>query len=294
MSNINMIDYPKYLSRLPLSFVDRFKSVHMLWRTILVVLILSSYPYHMNAFSQCNVKGDIPFQIRGTASELVCLGCKGPWGRASAILPIPEGPIDPPCTFYAAEKTLFSPYGLWECSLRSPIDNGCTLTGESVASVVFCVQPAPADADNADNTVYLFTENNKLSVEEPAPPCSSSVASFLGDNPKQEKSKRDSDEFLFDGAGGDQVTLRLETNPREGNNGGQASLGIRGNSLNESTSGTPPLELDVTLPGDGEYSITVEQPRRPKDQRFRGSYILSLTPSIGSIDLIEPTNNVEK
>lgn len=293
MSRINMIDYPKYLSRPPLSFFDRFKSVNMLWRTILFVLILSSYLCQMNAFSQCNVKGDIPFQIRGTASELVCLGCRGPWGRVSAILLIPSGPIDPPCTFYAAKKTLFSPYGEWNCSLKSPIGNVCTIPYETVASVDFCVRPAPTDADNADNTVYLFTDNNKLFVERPAPPCSSSVASFLGDNPKQEKSKPDSDVFLFDGGDGDEVSLRLDANPQEGNNGGNATLGISGNSLNESTLGTPPLELDVTLPADGEYSIIVEQPKRPKDQRFRGAYILDVESATG-VGLIEPTNNVEK
>ena len=93
---------------------------------------------------------------------------------------------------------------------------------------------------------------------------------------------------------GDEVKLTLEANTQEGNNGGEASLGINDNSLNDEMSGALPLEINATLPADGEYSVNVEQPKNPAGQRFRRSYILRIEASTGSIDLIEPANSVEK
>lgn len=75
--------------------------------------------------------------------------------------------------------------------------------------------------------------------------------------------------------------------------GREASLGISGNSLSDETSGALPLEITATLPADGEYSVSVEQPKNPAGQRFGGNYILSVETSTG-VDLIEPTKSVEK
>lgn len=274
---------------------SRFYKTRKVFLQVFFILTLALVP--INAFSQCNVSGDIPFDVSNSTSEAYCVICDGPWFRASPLFRVPSGTNK--CAFYAAKYTAFTPLGKWNCTLYDVSVNdpgACNNTDSGfINKISFCVQSAPPDADNS---VGLFIEgmvgNTELSTDQPAPPCSSAVSSFLGDNPKQEKSTPDSDIFLFDGAGGDEVTLKLETNPQGGNNGGEATLGISGNSLNESTSGMPPLELDVTLPEDGKYSISVEQPRRPKDQRFRGSYILRVTPGTGSIDLIEPTNSVEK
>ena len=281
----NRIDYQNHLSRLSLSLVGRFESVEMLSRAILFVLILSLYSYQMNAFSQCNAKGDIPYLVTNQAQDRACLECGGPWLRDSGDVWIDSGEQN--CEFYAADKTAFSPFGQWDCLLWSSCDASQPVV---IARTFFCLPPAPPDAEGS--VQVLISEDNQVSTNQPAPPCSGSVSSFLGDNPKQEKSKPDTDEFTFDGAGGDEVTLRLETYPQEGNNGGEASLGISGSSLNESTSGTPPLELNATLSGDGNYSVTVEQPRNSAE-RFRGSYNLDVESSTG-VDLIEPTNNVEK
>ncbi|MGB7293062.1 MAG: hypothetical protein WBD99_12890 [Thermodesulfobacteriota bacterium] len=284
---MNTSDYVDPLFRFALShIIPRVSQRRSL--LIVVFLSLSLFPQWARGGFPCpDAKGDIPFILKENDSFLLpmCLKCNGPWGRTSGFQD-----FDPiPCTFYAAERTLFPPFGKWTCSLFPTGPDGGCLT-PSMDEVDFCVQPAPPDADNS---VQLFIDKNeKLSVDQPAPPCSSSVSSFLGDNPKQEKSKPDTDEFRFDGAGGDQVTLRLEANPQEGNNGGEASLGISGNSLNESTSGTPPLELEVTLPGDGKYSVAVEQPKNSA-LRFRGSYNLDVESATG-VGLIEPTNNVEK
>jgi hypothetical protein len=79
----------------------------------------------------------------------------------------------------------------------------------------------------------------------------------------------------------------------EGNNGGEASLSIVGNSLNESTSGTLPLGINATLPADGKYSITVEQSNNSGGERYRGSYMLNLESS-NAVGVIEPTSTVEK
>jgi hypothetical protein len=251
--------------------------------TILFAVTIILFPVKANSgVPPCNnVSGDIDFVGTNNGSEVFSFQCGGPWLR-SGEQQIPFcAPGFPPCTctFYAANITLFSPYGLWTCNV-----------GGGIATADFCVEKG----DTKVNLVFDSSGGSDfLMVDKPPPPCHSSVSSFLGDNSKQEKSKPDSDVFLFDGKGGDQVTLRLETNPQEGNNGGEASLDISGSSLNEATTGAPPLELEVTLPGDGEYSITVEQ-QKNSAERFRGSYILSVTPSTGSIDLIKPTNSVEK
>jgi hypothetical protein len=256
--------------------------------TILFAATIILLPLKANSgASPCtNVSGDIEFVGTNNGIEALNFICGGPWFR-SGLQQIPFcDPSQPPCTctFYAAHIDVFSPYGLWTCSVKAPS------TEVVLATANFCVEKG----DTKVNLVFDQNANNvSLSVDKPSPPCHSSVSSFLGDNPKQEKSKRDKDEFLFDGRDGDEVTLRLESDPREGNNGGTASLAISGNSLDESTSGALPLELDVTLPADGKYSIIVEQPRRPKDQRFRGAYILDVESATG-VGLIEPTNNVEK
>jgi hypothetical protein len=233
-----------------------------------------------------NVSGDIEFAGTNMSTEYLNFTCDGPWFR-SGIQQIPYCFRDGPpctCTFYAAKITAFSPYGLWICNVSLPF------TDVVLGQTDFCVEKG----DTKVNLVYdSGGDSVGLRVDKPPPPCHSSVSSFLGDNSKQEKSKPDSDVFLFDGKGGDQVTVRLEANPQAGNNGGEASLAISGNSVNESTTGTPPLELETTLPGAGEYSVTVEQPKNSA-LRFRGSYILSVIPANGSIDSIEPTNNVEK
>ena len=257
--------------------------------TILFAATIILFPIKANSgVNPCtNVSGDIEFVGTNNGIEFLNFICGGPWFRSGLQQISFCDPMEPPCTctFYAAHIDVFSPYGLWTCSVKAPS------TEVVLATADFCVEKG----DTKVNLVFDQNENGvSLQVDKPPPPCRSSVSSFLGDNSKQEKSKPDSDVFLFDGETGDQVTLRLEADPQEGNNGGQASLGISGNSLNESTTGTLPLEIEATLPEDGEYSISVEQPRRPKDQRFRGSYMVSVMPTTGSIESIEPTNNVEK
>ncbi|MGB7293060.1 MAG: hypothetical protein WBD99_12880 [Thermodesulfobacteriota bacterium] len=271
-----------------MSLVTRVTISQTVLLQTVIALILISVP--LNAYPiDCNVSGDIPFTIASDDSDIkLCIQCSGPWARASKLVEFE--PKDIPCTFYAAASTIFSPLGLWDCKLYGASDSGC-VTQSTLFETKFCVTPI---SDDIFVDLFISANPPTMFANFSPPPCNStSLRSFLGDNVKQEKSKPDSDEFLFDGNAGDEVMLTLRANPKEGNNGGEASLGISGNSLNESTSGALPLEIEATLPGDGEYSITVGQPKNSAES-FRGSYILSVTPSTGSIDLIEPTINVEK
>ncbi|MCI0454155.1 MAG: hypothetical protein L0Y68_04070 [Candidatus Dadabacteria bacterium] len=253
---------------------------------VLFTLILFLSP--LKAYSDCpNATGDIPFFVTNDTQVETCIECDGPWFRSSGELNVSS--LEDNCEFYAANITSLSPYGVWNCISIS----SCNASEPVIIdSINFCVQYAPPDANNSVGIV--IKEGKKLMADQPDPPCNNAVLSFLGDNPRQEKSKPDADVFLFDGITGDEIKLRLEANPQDGNNGGEASLGISGNSLDDEISGALPLEIMATLPADGEYSITVRQPKNPAGQRFRGSYILRIEASTGSIDLIEPTNNVEK
>jgi hypothetical protein len=261
---------------------------------IAFALVLSLIP--LKASPQCNVHGDIPFRITNNfTNDDWCFQCQGPWLRITD--PIVLFQEYDQCTFYAANITIFSPAGKWTCAvIQSEIPTvDCSIVDiddetKIVHESSFCLDVNTPPGVGIDISI---DSDGSFSVSGATDNCSSLVSSFLGDNPKQEKSKPDSDVFLFHGEAGDEVSLKLETDPQEGNNGGQASLAVSGNSLNEATTGTPPLELEVTLPGDGEYSITVEQPRRPRDQRLRGAYILHVD-SATRVGLIEPTNNVEK
>jgi hypothetical protein len=202
------------------------------------------------------------------------------------------------CEFYAADKGLFDPLGKWTCNIWLAGGHNqqglCEIASDIIDSKDFCLGNSGSDLfvdihivpDGAGTSAIL-------DINQPSPPCTHSVSSFLGDNFKQENSKPDNDTFNFVGMSGDEVKLRLESDPQAGNNGGSAGLNIQGSSLNESKSGVPPLEINVTLPADGEYSISVHQPKTPGG-RFRGSYILRVESSTGGIDLIEPSNDVEK
>jgi hypothetical protein len=283
------MDMRKFNNKLwgpPLS-VLRLKTKQRINLALLFVLALALFP--LEAYPDCNVTGDIPFTVSNKTIKL-CFQCDGPWLRESKVVELNANEKN--CKFYAAKITSFSPFGEWDCTVFSIGSDGKCNTLDPVTDTSVCVDykgPAPQfTIDVLDRSINVDSNLNP-----PDPFCSSSVSAFLGDNRRQEKSKPDTDVFLFDGADGDEVTLRLEADPQGGHNGSEAIFGISGNSLNESTSGTPPLELDVTLPGDGKYSITVEQPRRPKDQRFRGGYILDVESAMG-VGLIEPSINVEK
>ena len=249
----------------------------------LILLPVEAYP------DGCDVRGDIPFTVSNDTID-VCFHCDGPWFRTSKYVKIKARKQN--CAFYAAEKTLFSPYGDWTCCVVGLTADGNCNIEDILAEGDFCVKKSGLlpqfDIDLDDGR--FFIDSN---LDSPPPFCPTSVSAFLGDNPRQFKSKPDTDVFQFIGSAGDEVMLRLEADPNDGNNGGEASFGLHGDSLNEATNGNLPLEINATLPANTVYSISVEQMRNTRGLRYRGSYTVILDSQAG-VDLIEPTKNVEK
>lgn len=280
---------------------------HLVFRLSLLLTLSASLLilFEVNAFSQgppCDATGDYPFRV--TNDSLInngkfnfCIQCSGPWFRASNLVFAQWGDKD--CEFYAADRSGFTALGEWTCNiwigeLNTP-DGLCQIDSQLIDSKKFCFG-SPNYPFHVDINIVPDESGNKATLDinqQPAPPCPLSVSSFLGDNFKQEKSRPDNDTFNFASMSGDEINLRLESDPQAGSNGGSAGVNIRGSTLDESTSGVLPLDMDVTLPADGEYSISVYQPRN-SGERFRGSYILRVESSMGSIDTIEPGNDVEK
>ena len=271
--------------------------------TLLLLSALTLFP--AEAYSQvCNETGDIPFTVSNNAivdNEKLnyCILCTGPWLRTSKLC---EVKMDAMLNeFYAANRTVFSPFGKWVCKVyldESQPPDQCMIQPQQAPldTVDFCLINNPFGSSVFIDVVTDASGNIKLKIDGNVKntPCSSSVVSFLGDNRKHEQSKRDRDLFEFSGTAGEEVKVMLQPSPTTGNNGGEAVLGLEGNSLRESVSGVLPLKIISVLPADGRYSIVVEQANTPVDAGFRGDYILSVEPISGSIDLIEPAANVEK
>ena len=285
------MSYPDFLDRIYCSALARFNFTSIPRRRLIqgfIVLTLALIP--LKAFPQCDVKGDIPFVVTNGSDIETCIQCGGPWFRASSLFFVEVGLKN--CQFYAANKGFFDPWGSWTCNLFGVSGKSCD-TGVLISSVTFCEQ-SDDDPIGVDLTISNEGKGTFLSVSGKSNRCNEvSKSSFLGDNFKQEKSRPDEDVFLFDGTSGDEIRLTLEPDPVGGNNGGEASLSIGGNALNESISGTPPLEINATIPATGKYSIIVEQPRKPGGERYRGSYMLNLESS-NEVGPIEPTSSVEK
>ncbi len=275
--------YTSALSRFNFTSIPRWRSIQFF-----IVLTLAFIP--LKAFPQCDVTGDIPFVVTNGSDTETCIQCNGPWFRASTVFFAEPGLSN--CQFYAANKGVFPPWGHWTCNLFGVSGTSCD-TSVLISSLTFC-ELSDDETIAALLTIQKDDKGTFLSVFGKQEDCfGGSVSSFLGDNFKQEKSKPDEDVFLFDGISGGEIRLTLEPDPVEGNNGGEASLSIVGNSLNESTSGTLPLGINATLPADGKYSINVEQPKTSAGERYRGSYMLNVESSNG-VGVIEPTGTVEK
>lgn len=270
---------------------------------LLMLSLLSALTlFPVEAYSQCSETGDIPFVVSNNVivdmSNLdLCIQCTGPWLRASGVCLVSGGVENN--EFYAANITVFSPFGKWNCKVyRNEMGGGanCFIGSQApLASQDFCLTYNPFGSSVGIDMVTGKNTTIELNItgNTSNPPCNSSAVAFLGDNRKQERSKPDTDLFYFSGTAGDEVMLTLEANPDDGNNGGEASLGLTGDSLNEATNGNLPLEINATLPADGVYSISVEQPRNPGGLRYRGGYNLIVDSQAG-VDLIEPDSNVEK
>jgi hypothetical protein len=268
------------------SFVSVFTAAPGIWRQPLVIAILLAMTFITvkNGYADPT---EIPFF--GSANGL-CIQCTGPWGR-NTLTHMINGTPKHPDNFYSAEETIFSPGGEWTCVFWEPTRR-CFQDIDNTTTFSFCLD---VSGPSVNPVRIALLPNKQYTVNYPPPPCNtSSVSSFLGDNPKHDQSKRDFDSYLFGGKAGDELRLRLRPDRQGGNNEGEARLAISGGPLNDEVSGKLPLALDTVLPEDGEYLVTIEQLRNPGEERYRGGYSLRFNIPSGSPGLISPTNDVEK
>lgn len=242
----------------------------------------------------CDVSGDIPFRVTSSfTNKNWCFQCKGTWLRNTGSLFLNEEYND--CQYYAAEKTVFSPYGEWLCAViqwdATQLD--CSLSDiDSVTTIIsskhLCLTSTDVSAHFDIKVDGTFTTNLGEA------PCASSATSHLGNNPK--KKKRDTDEFIISGSEGDEAFIRLEADPTAGNNGGQLILRLEGDSLDEMVSGTMPLEITAVLPATGDYVVTVDQFKKSaiEGQVFRGAYNLTVDLPPNGIEVIRPAESTEE
>lgn len=81
------------------------------------------------------------------------------------------------------------------------------------------------------------------------------------------------DEFIFTGACGEPITLRLEASPRADGVGKFATIHIPGKSVTSAL----PVELTMVLPVDGPYQICVDAPSGDERAfRYLGAFTLTL------------------
>jgi hypothetical protein len=188
--------------------------------------------------------------------------------------------------FYNAENNLFSPFGLWSCS----ITQDCVF---QLNPVKFCVDGEP----NQITPVELVYEGDLLTVNYGPPPCTSvAVAGFLGD---ESSPGRDHDGFRFDGQAGETITVTLGPSGGSGGSGGTARLVLRdgGGRRLAGESGPLPLELAATLPAAGGYVVEAREAEAGSGEPFRGHFLVTVQSNAGKARgtslLLGPTRQSE-
>ena len=121
----------------------------------------------------------------------------------------------------------------------------------------------------------------------------STTQANLGDD--NTKPRRDRDTWSIQGTEGENVVVTLEENPSAGHDGEQATLILQsGGSTIESATDALPIEISTTLPSTGEYRLVVSQNDIPDGVRYRGRYYLSVKSSLGIVQDIKPSEDVEQ
>ncbi|MFZ1428533.1 MAG: hypothetical protein WAS21_17375 [Geminicoccaceae bacterium] len=225
------------------------------------------------------VADEIPFYITNELGgsmfpDGTAIVCGGPWLRRTANCGTPIRNDNQPLLFYSAEINLFSPFGPWQCQLRSvgecdPIIEGLT----------FCVDAEPNHVAPVELTL---TEDEKLTVKDfSPPPCNSAVAAgFLGD---ETPSGRDRDAFRFDGKAGEKITVLLEPSRSSGGSGKTARLALRDGSGRRlaTDAGALPLKLVATLPAAGGYVVDAIEAEADAGKPFRGHFLVTVRSNAG-------------
>jgi len=281
----------------------------------LAALALACFALPTVARGACGESGDIPFTVtllHPLPSNFVgCLYVQGPWVRTSSGANLRDLAVGHPCTFYAAENTIFSPFGPWlvlidrECTFplsSNRIDTKqFSLRQSNINRVDFTVDPLPGNrydirvSTGGNRTVEALDETAEQS-QAPSPK-EVSVDAWLGDSKDSPSGIAESDVFSFFGTAGDTVTIRLEADTRRGNNGGDATLRFGGPPARQVTGALTvehPKTFTVELDSTRKYDIAVEQPLGGDEKDYRGGYILKVESAQGAIKALVPARAVEK
>jgi len=195
--------------------------------------------------------------------------------------------------FYRAEINFLSPFGPWECAAYPDPICFASSTGRRR----FCIKESDFSSKGSVRITLTETEEHhfRITTNYPLTCDSASVNAFLGDRPQQ--SKPDRDTFSFSDTEGDEVILTLKKDGAVGHIGEEATFRLRGPrgsaSLDEFRTGKLPLEITANIPTSGDYEIVVNQKGITDDLRYRGGYIITLDTSLGDVDEIVPSRDVE-
>lgn len=274
-----------------------------LFRYLFITLALSfipALPYKAYSLEH------IPFYATNNSGEDTSICCHGPWRAAcelnsSESCLIKEGAVD--YNFYTVDVDIFSPYGTWKCCLSNDVSD-CSGPVQS---------PTPVDCiggnftlAKGDTAVYItFTENSLTVTPDNPSDASAAQAGLAGESDTSTtqaalgddntKPKRDRDTWSIQGTEGENVVITLEKIPEAGYSGEQATLILQnGSTAIESRTDALPIEITTTLPSTGEYKLVVQQNDIPEDVRFRGKYYLSVKSSLGNVQDIKPSEDVEQ
>jgi hypothetical protein len=267
----------------------------------LALSFISVFPYKASSLEH------IAFYATNNSGTELNVDCSGSWGRQSCGFlksgcPISAGAVEQ--YFYSVDVNIFSPYGSWVCQLISNTIEPC-LSGDP--AICTCDTCTAFTLEKGDESVYVtFTENSitvspnsdsdtsttqaRLAEESDT----STTQATLGDD--NTKPKRDRDTWsIARAAKGQLIVITLEKDHAAGHSGEQATLILRnGGSTIETKTDALPVEITATLPSDGEYELVVQQHDIPEEVRFRGRYYLSVKSSLGNVQDIKPSEDVEQ
>lgn len=222
---------------------------------------------------------EIPFYITNETGGSIypdgtAIVCGGPWLRRSAQCGTPIRNDDQPLQFYSAEINLFSPYGPWNCEVRS--------VGECdpiIEELSFCLDAEP---DHVAPVELTLNEDETLTVKDfSAPPCASAAAAgFLGDDVSP---TLDRDGFRFKGKAGEKITVTLAPSRSGGGSGETARLVLRdaGGRRLATDKGALPIKLTATLPAAGSYVVAAIKAEPGSAKPYRGHYLLTVRSNAG-------------
>jgi hypothetical protein len=268
-------------------------------------------------------------------SEELTIVCAGPWDRCGSVQ-LEDGEADGRLFYTATGDGLFSHYGLWACNVSSFDPSSPQLEEPEVVTPCDVIDGGPFSGDLTDPgkldkaVTSIDGLGNKLIIPEirfTIPSCATEIelAAFGPDinelamnvlgcstsdgvrsegNPQSvgiggflgEDSRIDSDEYLFEGEAGDEITVKLNRDRSSGSLRGDARLRLenRVGGVHIEETGLLPLKISLILPESGSYAIDVSQVEGRSQEAFRGNFILEVTSSTDNIRPLQAQSSVER